>query len=64
MKKFLFIIKITVIIIFYNSYSFAVVSTPSPTIALNKIANSMSHYIKNTSQNVVNNNSTTRTLVL
>ena len=53
MKKFLFIIKITLMILFYNSYSFAVVSTPTPTIALNKIANSMSHSVKNTSQNVV-----------
>ena len=63
MKKLLFIIKITLIIIFYNSYSFAVVSTPTPTIALNKIANSMSHSVKNTSQNVVNNNSATSKLL-
>ena len=63
MKKFLFIIKITLIIIFYNSYSFAVVSTPTPTIALNKIANSMSHSVKNSSQNVVNNNSATSKLL-
>ena len=63
MKKFLFIIKITLIILFYNSYSFAVVSTPTPTIALNKIANSMSHSIKNTSQNVINNNSATSKLI-
>ena len=63
MKKFLFIIKITLMILFYNSYSFAVVSTPTPTIALNKIANSMSHSVKNTSQNVVNNNSATSKLI-
>ena len=63
MKKFLFIIKITLIILFYNSYSFAVVSTPTPTTALNKIASSMSHSAKNTAQNVANTNSATSKLL-
>mgnify|MGYP004000586445 FL=1 len=63
MKKFLFIIKITLIILFYNSYSFAVVSTPTPTTTLNKIASSMSHSAKNTAQNVANTNSATSKLL-
>ena len=52
MKKILFIIKTTFIIFLFNSYSFAGVSTPTPTTALNKIASSMSHSAKNTAQNV------------
>ena len=63
MKKILFIIKTTFIIFLFNSYSFAGVSTPTPTTALNKIASSMSHSAKNTSQNVTNISSATSTLL-
>ena len=63
MKKIFIIIKATFIILLFNTYSFAGVSTPTPTTALNKIANSMSHSIKNTAQNAANISSATSTLL-
>ena len=63
MKKIFIIIKATFIILFFNTYSFAGVSTPTPTTALNKIASSMSHSAKNTAQNVASINNATSTLL-
>ena len=63
MKRFLFIIKTIFIILFFNSYVFAGVSTPTPTNALNKIAGSMSHTVTNNAQTIVNISSTTSTLL-
>ena len=63
MKKIFFVIKTTFIIFLLNSYSFAGVSTPTPTNALNKIASSMSHSAKNNSQTVANINSATSNLL-
>ena len=63
MKKILFIIKTTFIILFFNSYVFAVVSTPTPTTALNKIAGSMSHSVTNNAQTIANISSATSTLL-
>ena len=54
MKKILFIFKTAFIILLFNSYSFAGVSTPTPTTALNKIASSMSHSAINNAQTVAN----------
>lgn len=49
---------------FFNSYSFAGVSIPKPTNnALNTIANSMSHSVKNIAQNKANINITTSKLL-
>ena len=59
MKNLQFLIKTLLIILFFKSYSFAVVSNPSPSKTLNKIANSMSYSASNTSQNVTNNTSST-----
>ena len=59
MTNILFLIKTIFIILIFNSYSFAVVSTPTPTTTLSKIANSMSYSANNTSQNVTNNTSST-----
>jgi len=55
--------KIAFIIFLFNSYSFAEVSTVSQTTSLDKIASSMSHSAKNTSQNVTNISSATSTLL-
>jgi len=63
MKKILFIIKTTFIILLFNSYVFAGVSTPTPTTALNKIASSMSHSAKNNAQTTANISSATSTLL-
>ena len=63
MKKILFIIKTTFIILFFNSYVFAGVSTPTPTNALNIIAGSMSHSAKNNAQTNANISSATSTLL-
>ena len=63
MKKILFIIKTTFIILLFDSYVFAGVSTPTPTTALSKIASSMSHSAKNNAQNVANISSATSTLL-
>jgi|TARA_B100001964_G_scaffold17476_1_gene17935 hypothetical protein len=63
MKKILFIIKTIFIILLFNSYSFAGVSTPTPTTALNKIASSMSHSAKNNAQTTANISSATSTLL-
>ena len=63
MKKILFIIKTTFIILFFNSYVFAGVSTPTPTNALNIIAGSMSHSSKNNAQTTANISSATSTLL-
>ena len=52
--KILFILKSIIILIIFNSYSYAVVSTPTPTTTLSKIANSMGFSANNTSQNVQN----------
>ena len=57
--KILFVIKSIIIYIIFNSYSYAVVSTPTPTTTLGKIANSMSYSANNTSQNVTSNTSST-----
>ena len=57
--KILIIIKSIIIFIIINSYSYAVVSTPTPTTTLSKIANSMSYSANNTSQNVTSNTSST-----
>ena len=59
MTNILFLIKTIFIILIFNSYSFAVVSTPTPTTTLSKIANSMSYSANNTSQNVTSNTSST-----
>mgnify|MGYP001210022923 CR=1 FL=1 len=63
MKKILFIIKTIFIILLFNSYVFAGVSTPTPTTALNKIASSMSHSAKNNAQTTANISSATSTLL-
>ena len=63
MKKILFIIKTTIIILLFSSYVFAGVSTPTPTTALNKIASSMSHSAKNNAQTTANISSATSTLL-
>ena len=63
MKRFLFIIKTIFIILFFNSYVLAGVSTPTPTTTLNKIANSMSHSAKNNAQTASNISSATSTLL-
>ena len=63
MKKILFIIKTTIIILLFSSYVFAGVSTPTPTTALNKIASSMSHSAKNNAQTIANISSATSTLL-
>jgi len=63
MKKILFIIKTTFIVLLFNSYVFAGVSTPTPTTALNKIASSMSHSVKNNAQTTANISSATSTLL-
>ena len=63
MKKILFIFKTAFIILLFNSYSFAGVSTPTPTTALNKIASSMSHSAINNAQTVANISSATSTLL-
>ncbi len=63
MKKILFIIKTTFIILLFNSYVFAGVSTPTPTTALSKIASSMSHSAKNNAQTTANISSATSTLL-
>ena len=63
MKKILFIIKTTFIVLFFNSYVFAGVSTPTPTNALNIIAGSMSHSATNNAQTTANINSATSTLL-
>jgi len=63
MKKILFIIKTTFIVLLFNSYVFAGVSTPTPTTALNKIAGSMSHSVKNNAQTVAKISSATSTLL-
>ena len=63
MKKILFIIKTTIIILLFNSYVLAGVSTPTPTTALNKIASSMSHSAKNNAQTTANISSATSTLL-
>ena len=57
--KILIIIKSIIIFIIINSYSYAVVSNPTPTTTLSKIANSMSYSANNTSQNVTSNTSST-----
>ena len=57
--KILFVIKSIIIFIIFNSYSYAVVTTPTPTTTLSKIANSMSFSANNTSQNVTSNTSST-----
>ena len=59
MINILYIIKTIFIILIFNSYSYAVVSTPTPTTTLNKIANSMSYSANNNSQNVTKNTSST-----
>ena len=63
MKKIFFIIKTTFIVLLFNSYVFAGVSTPTPTTALNKIAGSMSHSVKNNAQTVAKISSATSTLL-
>ena len=63
MKRFLFTIKTIFIILFFNSYVLAGVSTPTPTNSLNKIAGSMSHSVTNNAQTIVNISSTTSTLL-
>ena len=63
MKRFLFIIKTIFIILFFNSYVLAGVSTPTPTTAISKIANSMSHSAKNNAQTTANISSATSTLL-
>ncbi len=63
MKKILFIIKTTFIILLFNSYVLAGVSTPTPTTALNKIASSMSHSATNNAQTIANISSATSTLL-
>ena len=62
--KTLSIIKLIIIYIIFNSYSYAVVSNPMPTTTLNKIANSMSYSANNTSQNITNNTSVTTSKLL
>ena len=62
MKKILFIIKITFIILLSKSYVFAGVSAPTVSISINKIANSFSHTaISN--QNIQNINVKTSSIV-
>ena len=63
MKKISFIIKTIFIILLFNSYSFAAVSIPTPSVALNKIATSMSHSAKNNAQTIANISSATSTLL-
>ena len=63
MKKTSFIIKTIFIILLFNSYSFAVVSIPTPSVALNKIATSMSHSANNTAQTTTTINNTTSNLL-
>ena len=63
MKKILFIIKIIFILIFFKSYSFAGVTNSAPTTALSKIASTMSHSAKNTSQNAAIISNTTSKLL-
>ena len=63
MKKTLLIIKSIFIIFFFNSYVFAVVSTPTPSTAINKIASSMSHSAKNNAQTIANVSSATSSLL-
>ena len=63
MKKIFLVIKSILIILIFKSYSFAGVSTPTPTNALNKIAGSMSHSAINNAQTVANINSATSNLL-
>ena len=63
MKKFLLIIKSIFIILLFNSYVFAGVSTPAPSTAIDKIAISMSHSAKNNAQTIANISSATSTLL-
>ena len=63
MKTILFIIKTISVILLFNSYVFAGVSTPTPSTALNKIASSMSHSAKNNAQTTANISSATSTLL-
>ena len=63
MKKISFIIKTIFIILLFNSYSFAVVSIPTPSVALNQIATSMSHSANNTVQTTTTINNTTSNLL-
>ena len=63
MKKTLLIIKSIFIIFFFNSYVFAGVSTPKPSLAINKIASSMSHSATNNAQTIANISSATSTLL-
>ena len=63
MKKTLLIIKSIFIIFFFNSYVFAGVSTPTPSLAINKIASSMSHSAKNNAQTNSNVSSATSSLL-
>ena len=63
MKKTSFIIKTIFIILLFNSYSFAGVSIPTPSVALNKIATSMRHSANNTAQTTTTINNTTSNLL-
>ena len=63
MKRISLIIQSIFIIFFFNSYVFAGVSTPTPSLAINKIASSMSHSAKNNAQTNSNVSSATSSLL-
>ena len=63
MKKILILFKIIFLITYVNVSAHAVISTPSPTTTLNKIAKSMSNSVKNDVQSIQKNSITTSDLI-